>query len=285
MRCERNGAMPLQRKMLGPGRFRRRWLAFLGLFALPLIACTAPWDPVLGRGPCARGCRAQVVQTFPHDPKAFTQGLFLLDGVLYEGTGLEGQSTLRRTHRATGEIERAVPLPSDEFGEGAAAAQGRIVQLTWKHGRAYVYDPSTLAVIDQLSYPTEGWGLAFDGSRFVMSDGSSTLYFRSPDTFAELGRIRVHDGRGFVDRLNELEVIDGLIYANVWYTDMIVIIDPQDGAVRGRIGLAGLLPADQRTDDTDVLNGIAYDAASRHLLVTGKRWPTLFEIALQEISD
>lgn len=255
------------------------------LCALSLIACAAPWDPVLGRGPCARACRAQVVQSFPHDPTAFTEGLFLLDGVLYEGTGLEGQSTLRRTHLQSGTVGQAVSLPGDEFGEGIAAAQGRIVQLTWKHGRAYVYDASTLAIIDQFSYPTEGWGLSFDGSRFVMSDGSSTLYFRSLDTFAELGRIRVHDGGGFVDQLNELEVIDGLIYANVWLTDMIVIIDPQDGVVRGRIGLSDLLPADQRGDSEAVLNGIAYDAGSGHLLVTGKRWPTLFEIALQEITD
>ncbi len=285
MCSEQISAMGFRRQSLSRYGCGSGWLALLSLCALSLVACVAPWDPALGRGPCARGCRAQVVQSFPHDPKAFTEGLFLLDGVLYEGTGIEGQSSLRRTHLQSGAVGQAVSLPSDEFGEGIAAAGARIVQLTWKHGRAYVYDVSTLALIDQLSYPTEGWGLSFDGSRFVMSDGSSTLYFRSPDTFAELGRIRVHDGRGFVDHLNELEVINGLIYANVWLTDMIVIIDPQDGAVRGRIGLSDLLPADQRSDREDVLNGIAYDVGSGHLLVTGKRWPALFEIALQEIRD
>lgn len=282
----RRGAIQQQLSQRGMRHDPRTWLqSILCLCVLLLVACTAPWDPLLGHGPCARGCRAQVVKTYPHDLQAFTQGLFLLDGALYEGTGLEGQSTLSRRRLHDGVVEQIVSLPDDEFGEGIAAAKGRIVQLTWKHRRAYVYDQSTLAQVDQFSYPIEGWGLSFDGTRFVMSDGSSTLYFRSPDTFEELGRIRVRDGRGFVENLNELEVIDGLIYANVWQTQMIVIIDAQDGSVRGRIGLAGLLPADLKLGPEDVPNGIAYDRASGHLLVTGKRWPTLFEIALTEVTD
>lgn len=262
------------------------WTALLHALAL-LVAlsggCTAPWDPVRGQGPCRIGCSVEVVNVYPHDPSAFTEGLLLHDGKLYESTGLEGQSTLRRTALASGEIERLHMMSPLEFGEGLAIAGERIVQLTWKDGRAYVFDKSSFELLDTFHYETEGWGLTFDGTRFVMSDGSSTLYFRSAEDFHELGRIDVKDSRGRVVNLNELEYIDGLIYANVWYTQMIVIIDPKDGAVRGRIGLNGLLAEADRTPETDVLNGVAYDPATGHLLVTGKRWPKLFEVALKEI--
>ena len=226
-----------------------------------------------------------VVAIYPHDPDAFTQGLQLDGGVLYESTGLEGESTLRRVTLATGAVEQARPLDAPVFGEGLAVAGDRIVQLTWKDRKAFVYDKASFSLLDTWSYPTEGWGLAFDGTRFIMSDGSSTLYFRSAENFAELGRVEVRDGNGQVRNLNELEFIDGLIYANVWRTDTIVIIDPADGKVRGRIGLRGLLGEADRTPQTDVLNGIAHDPATGHLLVTGKRWPKLFEIRIEEIGE
>lgn len=263
-----------------------RGLRFTALLWAALLAgCGGPCAPTpVGAGPCGQGCRAVVVAVYPHDPAAFTQGLQLDGGVLYESTGIEGESTLRRVTLATGAVEQARPLDAREFGEGLAVAGDRIVQLTWKHGRAYVYDKATFDLIETWRYDTEGWGLAYDGTRFIMSDGSATLTFRSAQDFSVLGRVEVRDANGLVRRLNELEVIDGLIYANVWQTDTIVIIDPADGRVRGRIGLTGLLSPADRTPQTDVLNGIAHDPATGHLLVTGKRWPKLFEIRLEEIA-
>lgn len=247
--------------------------------------CGAPCAPAVGAGPCGNGCRAVVVAIYPHDPNAYTQGLQLDGGALFESTGLEGESTLRRVTLATGAVELARPLDATVFGEGLAIAGDRIVQLTWKDRKAFVYDKATFNLVDTWSYPTEGWGLAFDGTRFILSDGSATLYFRSAENFAELGRVEVRDGNGQVRSLNELEFIDGLIYANIWQSDTIVIIDPADGKVRGRIGLRGLLSEADRTPQTDVLNGIAHDPATGHLLVTGKRWPKLFEIRLEEIGE
>lgn len=266
-----------------PSLRRDWWVAFALLVVALIGGCAAPWDPVRGLGPCSVSCSPEVVHVYPHDPGAFTEGLFLHEGKLYESTGLEGESSLRRIALAQGTIEQQRLMNPAEFGEGLALAGEHIVQLTWKHHKAYVYDKSTFEQVDTFGYPTEGWGLAFDGKRYVMSDGSSTLYFRSVQDFSELGRIQVHDAQGFVSNLNEIECIDGLIYANVWYTEMILIIDPVDGAVRGRIGLSNLLPQEDRTAQTNVLNGIAYDPASGHLLVTGKRWPKLFEVSLKEI--
>lgn len=246
--------------------------------------CTPPWAPDLGPGPCAIACVGEIVNTYPHDANAFTEGLILDSGKLYESTGLQGHSTLRQIQLSTGAIEAMLPLNALEFGEGLAAAGDRLVQLTWQDHRAYVYDKNSLKLLATWSYPTEGWGLTFDGARFLMSDGTSTLYFRSPDDFSELGRVQVHDQNGYVNNLNELEYIGGLVYANVWLTEMIVIIDPQSGAVRGKIGLNGLWPVENRTSGDDVLNGIAYDPATGNLLVTGKRWPEIFEIRLKEIN-
>jgi glutamine cyclotransferase len=257
---------------------RRALLALLPL----LIAACAPCPPAGGAGPCAKGCGYEVVNAFPHDPEAFTQGLQYDDGVLYESTGLEGRSSVRRVALETGLIEQQQPLEARYFGEGLAIAGDRIVQLTWTSGKALVYDKSSFALLDTWTYPGEGWGLTTDGQRFIMSDGTSTLVFRSLTDFSELGRIEVRDGLGLVRKLNELEYIDGLVYANVWQTDSIVIIDTASGKVRGRISLRGLLPLADRTASTDVLNGIAYDTAGKRLFVTGKNWPKLFEIRLTD---
>lgn len=258
-----------------------RTLTMAVLLGAALGAC-APCPTEPGAGPCGAGCGYEVVHFYPHDPAAYTQGLQFVDGKLYESTGLEGESTLRRVALETGTVETRQPLEAKYFGEGLAVAGDRMVQLTWRNGKAFVYDKASFALLDTWTYTTEGWGLTHDGQRFIMSDGSSTLYFRSMDDFHELGRIEVRDGNGLVRKLNELEYIDGLVYANVYQSDRIVIIDPADGKVRGDINLRGILPPGDRTAETDVLNGIAYDAAAKRLFVTGKRWPKLFEIRLVE---
>lgn len=252
------------------------------LLSAALAACAPCINPI-GTGPCAAGCGYEIVNVFPHDPAAYTQGLQYVDGKLYESTGLEGESTLRRVVLETGGVEARQPLEAKYFGEGLAVVGDRIVQLTWQDGKAFVYDKASFALLDTWTYATEGWGLTHDGTRFIMSDGTSTLVFRDTGDFHELGRIEVRDASGLlVRKLNELEYIDGLVYANVYQTDRIVIIDPADGKVRGEINLRGLLPAADHTSQTDVLNGIAYDAGAKRLFVTGKRWPKLFEIRLDE---
>ena len=223
----------------------------------------------------------RLVREYPHDPEAFTQGLVYLDGVLYEGTGLEGESTLRRVDLETGEVLQSRPLEARYFGEGIAVLGDRIFQLTWKTETAFVYDRETFEPLATFAYPTEGWGLTTDGQRLIMSDGSSTLFFRDPDTFAEIGRIDVRYGDTPVANLNELEFIDGEIWANVWQADVIARIDPATGRVTGVIDLRGLLSAQDRRDHSpDVLNGIAHDPATGRIFVTGKLWPKLFEIEL-----
>jgi glutamine cyclotransferase len=221
----------------------------------------------------------KVVATYPHDAGAFTQGLQYVDGRLYEGTGLNGYSTLRRVNLTTGEVEQRLDLAEQYFGEGIAVIEDRIYQLTWQSNVAFLYDRESFELVDQFSYPTEGWGLTFDGQDLIMSDGSSTLFRRDPETFAEVGRIEVTDRGTPVNRLNELEHVGNQVWANVWQTDEIVMIDPANGRVTARLDLAGLLPSDVAAN-ADVLNGIAYDAVDDLIFVTGKFWPTLFEIEL-----
>lgn len=228
----------------------------------------------------------QVVATYPHDPDAFTQGLvYTPDDVLYEGTGLYGESTLRRVELTTGKVRQQHDLADDYFGEGITVFQDRIVQLTWKSNVGFVYDRTSFEQLDTFTYPTEGWGLTTDGSRLIMSDGSASLFFLDPETYERIGQIEVRDHAGPVTRLNELEYIDGRIYANVWQTDRIAIIAPETGQVEAWIDLTGLLPAEDRRQRVDVLNGIAYDAARDRLFVTGKWWPRLFEIELLPVED
>jgi glutamine cyclotransferase len=226
--------------------------------------------------------RYRVVNVFPHDPAAFTQGLVYQDGLFYEGTGQRGQSTLRQVDPATGQVLQGVRLPDPYFGEGIAIVGDRLYQLTWQENTGFVYDKDSFELLNTWAYAGEGWGLATDGQRLIMSDGSHVLRFLDPATLQEVGQIAVLDGAGQpVVRLNELEWVEGEIFANVWQTDQIARIDPASGRLLGWIDLAGLLPEEDRAAQrVDVLNGIAYDAATGRLFVTGKWWPKLFEIEL-----
>jgi glutaminyl-peptide cyclotransferase len=221
----------------------------------------------------------RVIAEYPHDRRAFTQGLVYVDGVLYEGTGLNGQSTLRRVDLETGEVQQAVGLSEEYFGEGIAVLGDRIYQLTWKNGVCVVFDRETFELQEVFTYETEGWGLTTDGERLIMSDGTNRLFIRDPETFAELDTIDVYDGVRAIWNLNELEVVNGEIWANVWQTDRIARIDPETGQVTGWIDLTGLLSEkDRERHPVDVLNGISYDPETGRLFVTGKLWPKLFEI-------
>ncbi len=222
----------------------------------------------------------KTVNTYPHDPEAFTQGLVFEDGVLYEGTGRLGRSTLRKVVLETGEILQHYEVPAQYFGEGITIFGNRIIQLTWQSKIGFVYDKESFERLRSFTYPTEGWGITHDGNRLIMSDGTSTLYFWDPETFQEVGRIEVRGETGPVTRLNELEYIGGEVYANVWQTDRIVRIDPRTGRVAGWIDLAGLLGPEDRDRQVGVLNGIAYERKKKRLFVTGKLWPRLFEIEL-----
>lgn len=223
----------------------------------------------------------EVVNVFPHDPEAFTQGLLFDEGQLYESTGLKGYSSIRRVDLQTGQVLANRPLTATYFGEGIAIVDEQLYQLTWQERTGFIYNKTTFEEQQQFSYPTEGWGITFDGERLIMSDGTPRLYFWDPDTLTELGTIDVHDETGQpIPMLNELEYVKGEIFANIWQTDRIARIEPATGAVIGWIDLSGLLPSTERTPTTDVLNGIAYLSEGDRLFVTGKRWPKLFEIRL-----
>jgi len=222
----------------------------------------------------------KVVNVYPHDSNAFTQGLDYEDGILYEGTGRTGRSSLRKCELATGNISQIYNVPVPYFGEGIVVVEDRIIQLTWKSRIGFVYDKDSFELQKQFTYQTEGWGITYDGERLIMSDGTATLYFWDPVTLEELGNITVKDGNTTVTRLNELEYVDGEIYANIWQTDTIARIDPLTGGVVGWVYLQGLLASEGITQGVDVLNGIAYDEENDRLFVTGKLWPRLFEIEL-----
>jgi glutamine cyclotransferase len=222
----------------------------------------------------------QIVHTYPHDPHAFTQGLVYLNGVFYEGTGLEYESTIRKVNVETGEVLQKRDVPGPSFGEGIIVWKDKLYELTWKDERGFIYDLATFTPKGEFPYPGEGWGLTTDGKRIIMSDGSAELRFWDPDTLKETGRITVTDDGHPVTQLNELEWVKGEIFANVWQTDRIARIDPKSGKVTGWINCYGLLTPADRNDETDVLNGIAYDAKGDRLFVTGKKWPKLFEIKL-----
>lgn len=219
-----------------------------------------------------------MIDVLPHDPSAYTQGLVYQDGIFFEGTGLHGQSTLRKVDPATGEVLQGVRLPEQYFGEGTAVLGDKLYQLTWQENTGFIYDKDTFDLMDAWTYPTEGWGLTTDGQWLIMSDGTDTLYFLDPATLEVQRTVPVFDHQGPVLRLNELEWVEGEVWANVWQTDLIARIDPDSGQVTGWVDLSGLLPEEDRTQPVDVLNGIAYDAATGRLFVTGKWWPKLFEI-------
>jgi len=221
----------------------------------------------------------QVVGSYPHDPKAFTQGLQFVDGVLYEGTGQHGQSSIRKVRLETGEVLQQRAVPVEHFGEGITVWKNDLIELTWQTHVAFVYDLATFAPKKQFSYPGEGWGLTHDGTNLIMSDGTNELRVLDPVTFVEKRRIRVNVDGVPLRNLNELEYVKNEIFANVWQTDTIARIAPDTGKVTGYIDLRGLLSPAERAH-TDVLNGIAYDAARDRLFVTGKWWPKLFEIRL-----
>ncbi len=249
--------------------------SFLAAFAL---------EPAVGQTGTLSGSvpryRFQVVQVYPHDRQAFTQGLEFRDGFLYEGTGLKGRSTLRKEDLESGKVLQEIELAPQFFGEGITVLDSRITQLTWQSHVGYVYDQSSFRMLKNFSYQGEGWGLTNDGKQIYMSDGTAQIRCLDPETLHELRRFTVRDGGEEINELNELEWVRGEIYANIWGTDRIARISPSDGRVVGWIDLAGLLPEKDRTSETDVLNGIAYDAAADRLFVTGKLWPKLFQIKL-----
>ncbi|MBK5257565.1 MAG: glutaminyl-peptide cyclotransferase [Vicinamibacteria bacterium] len=227
----------------------------------------------------------KVVKAYPHDPTAFTQGLVFADGIFYESTGLNGQSTLRKVTPETGAVIQQVAVEPQYFAEGLALVGDELVQLTWQHQLGFVYDKATLKLLRTFDYPTEGWGMAFDGKTLVMSDGSSRLFFLDPKTRRPLRSLQARDGARPIEHLNELEFVKGELWANVWQTDQIVKIDPATGRVTGWIDLSGLLRREARGPEGDVLNGIAWDKAQDRIFVTGKKWPWLFQIELVPVSS
>jgi glutaminyl-peptide cyclotransferase len=220
-----------------------------------------------------------VVRSYPHDPGAFTQGLEFVDGVLYEGTGLNGRSSIRRVNLETGNVLKQHNIDANYFGEGITVFGTELFELTWQSGVALVYDRNSFAPKKSFRYSGEGWGLTHDGTNLIMSDGTEYLRFLDPATFAERRRVRVTGVGQPLKNLNELEYVKGEIFANVWMTDFIARIDPATGRINSYIDLRGLMPANDSS--RDVLNGIAYDAATDRLFVTGKLWPRLFEIKIK----
>jgi len=221
----------------------------------------------------------KVLSVLPHDPEAFTQGLLVDHGTLFESTGLNGKSSLREVDPKTGAVKRKVDVPQQYFAEGLALVGDRLIQLTWQEGKALVYDRASFQKTAELPYQGEGWGLCYDGTRLVRSDGSDRLTFHDPKTFAVLGSVAVTVAGRPAYQLNELECVGGVVYANVWQTDDILRIDPRDGRVTAVIDASGLLTREERLR-TDVLNGIAWDPESRSFLLTGKLWPKLFQVQL-----
>ncbi len=224
----------------------------------------------------------QVVNKYPHDTASFTQGLIVENGTLLESTGMPNTSWLGPLDLETGVIDKKVNLPGQYFGEGITILNGKLYHLTWQSKIGFIYDPVTFKKIGQFTYPTEGWGLTNDGQYLIMSDGSSNLFYFTPDPVTHVKTLSVTDNYGPVPNLNELEYIEGYIYANQWQTSYVLKIDPSTGSVIGKLDLKKLQQEMQATDpQIDFLNGIAYDSVSKKIYVTGKKWPALYEIRLQ----
>ena len=224
----------------------------------------------------------QILNIYPHDSNAFTQGLILVDGKLLESTGQEGSSSLRSVELATGNILKKVDVPPPYFAEGTTVLNNKVYQLTWMHKVGFIYDAQTLERVGQFNYQGEGWGLTTDGQSLIMSDGSNRLKFLDPASYRVTKTLSVLDGTTAVTQLNELEFIQGEIYANIWHSDRIAVIDPNSGRVKAWIDLTGLMPEGELRDEEAVLNGIAHDHANDKLYVTGKLWPRLFEIKIKK---
>jgi glutamine cyclotransferase len=261
--------------------FLRKWhmiiiLVAAGILTLSLTAYYFLREPVSTK---TSNYTFSVVHAYPHDRNAFTEGLVFDNGVLYEGTGLYGESTLRRVDLETGNVLQSINLSNQFFGEGITVFENKIVQLTWRQHKGFVYDKDSFELLQEFSYSTEGWGITHDGSRLIMSDGTATLHFLDPNSFEEIETVNVNDNGTSIAMLNELEYIDGEVYANIWLTEKIAIINPQTGAVRAWINMSGIRNWDNLYAG-DVLNGIAYDPVEGRLFVTGKLWSLLFQIEL-----
>jgi glutaminyl-peptide cyclotransferase len=254
---------------------------------LTLVACVALI--VDGRGQAAQSRTPvygfRVVKSYPHDPEAYTQGLIYRDGFLYESTGRYGHSTLRKVALETGTVVQEKRLESKYFAEGLTERNGHLIQLTWDSNLAFVYDVASFRLERTFNYSGEGWGLTRDEERLIMSDGSDTLRLMDPGTFQEREPVSVRADGAPLRNLNELEYVRGEIYANIWHTDRIARISPRSGRVVGWIDLTGLLPKVYQLEAEAVLNGIAYDAGSDRLFVTGKLWPKLFEIRVERRAE
>ncbi len=223
----------------------------------------------------------EVVNKYPHDPDAFLQGLVWHDNGFYESTGGNGQSSLRRVELETGRVVKKVNLPEEDFGEGLALVGDKLVQLTWQSGQGYVYDRATFQKLRAFTYTMEGWGLTYDGKNLILSDGSNALTFFDPQTYKPVQKLNVTLNGGPVSKINELEFVEGEIWANVWHEEVILRIDPSSGAVTSTIDMRGLRPRETMRDSEAVLNGIAYDPAAKRIFVSGKRWPAVFEIRIK----
>lgn len=258
-----------------------RWhgVATIGLSAILATACQAGVTPTPASAPV---CGYEVIASYPHDPNSYTQGLALDDERLFEGTGIRGRSTVREVDVVSGRVVRSVAIPDEHFGEGITIVDDRLYQLTWQSGKGFVYDVSSFARVDEFAYEGEGWGLTYDGQDLIMSDGTARLRFLEPETYLVARTLDVRADGEPVERLNELEYVNGEILANVWQTDDIARIDPDTGNVIAWIDLTGLPAPADRSDSAEVLNGIAYDMNADRLFVTGKLWPRLYEIRLAQ---
>ncbi len=250
------------------------FVALIAVFSAALFVGISSLEPVTPSTTQHYTCN--VVNTFPHDPTAFTEGLIYQDGFLYESTGLNGESSLRKVNLTTGTVLQEFALPNEYFGEGLAKVDDKLVQLTYTTQVGFIYDEASFALLGNFTYQTQGWGLTYDGNRLIMSDGSKNLYFLNPETYQKTGQVQVHAGNVSISDLNELEYVNGSVYANVFMQAKIAIINPQTGAVTAWIDLTELA----KVNPAGVLNGIAYDPTSNRLLITGKNWSYLYQVEL-----
>jgi len=256
----------------------RKLLIFLNIFFIFIFPAQGCLDL---DNPNVLHYQYQIIDSYPHDSTAFTQGLVWKDGYFYESTGLYGNSSLRKVEASTGKILQKYELADSYFAEGITIIDNRIYQLTWKEQTGFIYDIVTFQLLDTFYYPFEGWGAAYDGTHLIISDGTSVLHFLDPYTLKEVKQVEVFEGMQKLQLINELEYIQGYLYANIWQEEKIAIIEPENGQVQGWIDLSNILDLSFYNENVDVLNGIAYDNINDYLYVTGKLWPKVFKIILQ----